>query len=86
MVQGEKYEKRIEVSQPFCFMYLHQSVVHSCYQRLTVRKRDDSGPQEMSKGAAVRQKIIKRAALEFRDGMYGILLIKNRCCIYTCIC
>ena len=29
-----------------------------------------------SKGAAMRQKIIKRAALEFRDGMYGILGIQ----------
>ena len=27
-----------------------------------------------SKRAAMRQRIVKRAALEFRDGMYGILI------------
>lgn len=43
-------------------------------QRRKVRKRGDEGTQqENSKGAQIRERIVKRAALEFEDGMYGIL-------------
>ena len=33
------------------------------------------GGQDTSKGAQMRERIIRRAALEFTDGMYGILLV-----------
>ena len=50
IIQGEKYEKRIEC--------------------LTVRKEDD----EICKSSDnIRTRIIKRAALEFEDGMYANL-------------
>ena len=50
IIQGEKYEKRIE--------------------RLTVRKEDD---EICTSSDNIRTRIIKRAALEFEDGMYANL-------------
>ena len=46
-------------------------------QRRTVRKRDSgaSGQSGTDKDAEKRERIIRRAALEFKDGMYGILFI-----------
>lgn len=41
-------------------------------QRLSIRKPEDSKAKQ-KKGDNVRERIIKRAALEFEDGMYGIL-------------
>lgn len=35
--------------------------------------KEEQGTEKKSAGALVREKIIRRAALEFRDGMYGIL-------------
>ncbi|NWH35800.1 SCOT1 transferase, partial [Chloropsis hardwickii] len=57
LLQGEKFEKRIE--------------------RLSIRKPEDSTAKQ-KKGDNVRERIIKRAALEFEDGMYGILLLCYR--------
>ncbi len=34
------------------------------------------------KGAELRERIIRRAALEFKDGMYGILSLKPTADIY----
>lgn len=55
IVQGEKYEKRIE--------------------KVTVQKLSDSKDSVVKKNPAAerRERIIRRAALEFKDGMYGIL-------------
>lgn len=45
-------------------------------QRLTVRKDDSCKPVVKTNPAfEKRERIIRRAALEFKDGMYGILLI-----------
>ena len=71
VVKGEKYEKRIEVKNK-----LFQRLNLLCAQRRTVRKREeDVGVASGGKGggASVRERIVRRAALEFKDGMYGIL-------------
>lgn len=41
-------------------------------QRLSIRKPEDSKAKQ-KQGDNVRERIIRRAALEFEDGMYGIL-------------
>lgn len=42
-------------------------------KRLSVRKEEDVKTRSGKLGDNVRERIIKRAALEFEDGMYGIL-------------
>jgi hypothetical protein len=42
-------------------------------KRLSVRKEEDGEAKSGKRGDDVRERIIKRAALEFEDGMYGIL-------------
>ena len=46
---------------------------NSLLQRRTVRKRGEAGGSGGGKGAEVREKIVRRAALEFKDGMYANL-------------
>uniref|UniRef100_A0A8C5RQL0 3-oxoacid CoA-transferase n=1 Tax=Laticauda laticaudata TaxID=8630 RepID=A0A8C5RQL0_LATLA len=53
LIQGDKYEKRIE--------------------RLSLRKAEDSQSKQKKSGDNVRERIIRRAALEFEDGMYANL-------------
>ena len=49
------------------------SACHSLQKRI-VRQRGESGSQaDTSPGAIKRERIIRRAALEFKEGMYGIL-------------
>ncbi|GAB1609221.1 succinyl-CoA:3-ketoacid coenzyme A transferase 1, mitochondrial-like [Argonauta hians] len=50
VVQGTKYEKRIE--------------------RLSLRKEKSEDSKPKSRGAKMREQIIKRVAVEFKDGMY----------------
>uniref|UniRef100_A0A8C8AEK9 Succinyl-CoA:3-ketoacid-coenzyme A transferase n=1 Tax=Otus sunia TaxID=257818 RepID=A0A8C8AEK9_9STRI len=57
LIQGEKFEKRIE--------------------RLSIRKPEDSKAKQ-KQGDNVRERIIRRAALEFEDGMYGILQLYGK--------
>lgn len=45
-------------------------------QRLTLTLDNAENGKRKSHVAEMRERIIKRAALEFRDGMYGILLTK----------
>ena len=42
-------------------------------QRRTVRRHNEDGGGGGGKGAEVRERIIRRAALEFKDGMYANL-------------
>lgn len=42
-------------------------------KRLSIRKEEDVKTTSGKPGDNVRERIIKRAALEFEDGMYGIL-------------
>lgn len=53
---------------------------HHCFllysQRLTLTLDNAENGKQKSHVAEMRERIIKRAALEFRDGMYGILLTK----------
>lgn len=51
-------------------------LLHLHLQRLSVRKPEDSKAKQ-KQGDNVRERIIRRAALEFEDGMYGIL---HLCC------
>lgn len=48
-------------------------------EKVTVQKLSDSKDSIIKKNPAAdrRERIIRRAALEFKDGMYGILLQKN---------
>ena len=49
----------------------------SCLQRRTVRQRGEEEKEEgeLSPREVLRERIAKRAALEFHDGMYGILAL-----------
>lgn len=44
-------------------------------QRMTTRTEGQSDPEANDAAAEMRNRIIKRAALEFHDGIYGILSI-----------
>ena len=77
IIKGDKYEKRIEVKRfrkkEFCLIQENE------FQRRTVRKRDATtsaglaNPAKKKKDDAARERIIRRAALEFTDGMYANL-------------
>lgn len=47
-------------------------------KRLSLRKEGDGKGKSGKPGEDVRERIIKRAALEFEDGMYGILCQSER--------
>lgn len=47
--------------------------VPACLQKRTVKKSGDAKPKPKKDSDIVRERIIRRAALEFEDGMYGIL-------------
>ncbi|XP_063227759.1 succinyl-CoA:3-ketoacid coenzyme A transferase 1, mitochondrial [Bacillus rossius redtenbacheri] len=53
VVQGEKYEKRVE--------------------KITIHKDSSSSASTANPAALLRERIIRRAALEFKDGMYANL-------------
>ena len=75
LVKGEKYEKRIEVSE-FDFAKHAMKVLWLSHdlQRRTLSQRDrNGGGEDGRKGADMRERIVKRAALEFKDGMYANL-------------
>lgn len=48
--------------------------VSPCFQKRTVKKSQQAQPKPKKDSDVVRERIIRRAALEFQDGMYGILL------------
>lgn len=84
IIKGEKYEKRIEVLYSYCRVYsshhfigdsLLVNLVYIDFQRLTVQKRKSKSGLAQTPAAALRERIIRRAACEFTDGMYGILQI-----------
>lgn len=51
---------------------LMKHYLQMCYfQRYAVQKTSTNGPKTPAE--KVREKIVRRAALEFKDGMYGIL-------------
>lgn len=45
----------------------------SLFQKRTVKKNQEAKPKPKKDSDVVRERIIRRAALEFEDGMYGIL-------------
>lgn len=45
----------------------------SLFQKRTVKKNQEAKPKPKKDSDVVRERIIRRAALEFQDGMYGIL-------------
>ena len=58
-------------------MYVHTShTLFFGFQRKTILKPGESSVSEKgtpSPGAAMREKIVRRAAVEFKDGMYANL-------------
>uniref|UniRef100_A0A8C6UN56 Succinyl-CoA:3-ketoacid-coenzyme A transferase n=1 Tax=Neogobius melanostomus TaxID=47308 RepID=A0A8C6UN56_9GOBI len=88
VVQGGSYEKRIEVLKggssptwtglfsPFpshlCKLWLLPSVCF-LFQKRTVKKSQAEKPKPKKDSDIVRERIIRRAALEFEDGMYANL-------------
>lgn len=52
--------------------------VPACLQKRTVKKSGDTKPKPKKDSDIVRERIIRRAALEFEDGMYGILFKKHK--------
>lgn len=51
--------------------------VSPCFQKRTVKKSQQAQPKAKKDSDVVRERIIRRAALEFQDGMYGILFKKK---------
>lgn len=76
VIQGEKYEKKIEVTRTIKKKQLcsHLNLKFSL-QKVTIQKTEKARDSAVNKSpvAATRERIIRRLALEFRDGMYGIL-------------
>ncbi|KAL8203936.1 UNVERIFIED_CONTAM: Succinyl-CoA:3-ketoacid coenzyme A transferase 1, mitochondrial [Gekko kuhli] len=58
-------------------IYVHRLIQGETYEkrieRLSLRKADDSQTKQKKAGDNVRERIIRRAALEFEDGMYANL-------------
>lgn len=83
IIVGENYEKRVEVGNFQYFLYGIFGVFFKNFysifryllrqQRLKVQKKDSS-VLASTPAALLRERIVRRAALEFEDGMYGILL------------
>lgn len=58
---------RVKVLSP-CFSH-----ISTCLQKRTIKKSQEEKPKPKKDSDIVRERIIRRAALEFEDGMYGIL-------------
>ena len=70
IVVGGNFEKRIEVTVCKCMQQLYFNTAP--LQKRTLRKRDNGGGAVGGgKGEELRERIIRRAALEFEDGMFG---------------
>uniref|UniRef100_A0A8C9X2N2 Succinyl-CoA:3-ketoacid-coenzyme A transferase n=1 Tax=Sander lucioperca TaxID=283035 RepID=A0A8C9X2N2_SANLU len=78
-------------------IYVNRVVQGASYEKRiekrTVKKSQDEKPKPKKDSDIVRERIIRRAALEFEDGMYGILLkntrsdvcVAARLCTHSCI-
>ena len=75
VLQGKSYEKRIEVGIHSLLLSFKSDFLISFPQRKTLTKPGSSSVSDKpsSPAAAMREKIVRRAALEFRDGMYANL-------------
>lgn len=71
--KGRNYEKRIEVRNKLLILILHWVELHyQLFKFLQKIKTSSSLKSKKSTPASkARDKIIRRAALEFKDGMYG---------------
>ena len=75
VVLGTKFEKRIEVrihSKAFIIDLTYVNL--SFLQKLTVKKGTSAGKSAAATSPAhlMRERIVRRAALEFKDGMFGV--------------
>lgn len=50
-----------------------------------MKKSGDAKPKPKKDSDIVRERIIRRAALEFQDGMYGILFLRKASFTITCL-
>uniref|UniRef100_A0A8C3G3B4 Succinyl-CoA:3-ketoacid-coenzyme A transferase n=1 Tax=Cyclopterus lumpus TaxID=8103 RepID=A0A8C3G3B4_CYCLU len=81
VVQGASYEKRIEVQNqtyPFSPSFLNYVKVTllkdvNTLSKRTVKKSQEEKPKPKKDSDIIRERIIRRAALEFEDGMYANL-------------
>uniref|UniRef100_A0A4W6CDK4 Succinyl-CoA:3-ketoacid-coenzyme A transferase n=1 Tax=Lates calcarifer TaxID=8187 RepID=A0A4W6CDK4_LATCA len=79
VVQGASYEKRIERLHIKGLKHLSicclpfSSYISAWFQKRTVRKSQEQKPKPKKDSDIVRERIIRRAALEFEDGMYANL-------------
>ena len=54
------------------------------WQRLCLNKSDVKS--EPTAKSIIRERIVRRAAVEFRDDMYGILIFDKRMLVLLCLC
>uniref|UniRef100_A0AAX7TPD1 Succinyl-CoA:3-ketoacid-coenzyme A transferase n=1 Tax=Astatotilapia calliptera TaxID=8154 RepID=A0AAX7TPD1_ASTCA len=73
VVQGASCEKRIEVQNDTLKSSEKLYYISICFQKRTVRKSQEEKPKPKKESDIVRERIIRRAALEFEDGMYANL-------------
>ncbi|KAG8131142.1 hypothetical protein E2320_017689, partial [Naja naja] len=66
LIQGTSMKKELRTEEQFHVLSLQS-------QRLSLRKAEDSQSKQKKSGDNVRERIIRRAALEFEDGMYANL-------------
>ena len=93
IILGENYEKRIQVRNNYCtnpsyyinlFFFDYIIII----QHQVFRNHDEEQLQPINERAAMRRRIIMRTALEFRDGMYSILVftLVNRLAMHVQCC
>lgn len=81
-------ESRFDAAYFYRFLFIHLSSIISLsiagplsdlLQRRTVRKGQTEKPKPKKDSDIVRERIIRRAALEFEDGMYGMFIKHYEC-------
>ena len=79
IIIGGKYEKRIEVIIKHGYKYLIFRTrmlvfrIMNYVQKTKILKKDSGNTLNSTPAALLRERIARRAAIEFQDGMYGIL-------------
>lgn len=59
------------------FLFLIAAPLSDILQRRTVKKGQAENPKPTKDSDVVRERIIRRAALEFEDGMYGMYSVSD---------
>ncbi len=67
----------IHLSSVIFYFLLIAAPLSDLLQRRTVKKGQAENPKPMKDSDIVRERIIRRAALEFEDGMYGMYSVSD---------